>query len=489
MIDCHDVTFRYPEAAADSLRSVSFGVRSGESLVVMGSNGSGKSTLGLLIAGLLKPTSGEIRRLYGADNGGFPPVGMLFQNPDNQMVSVQVDKEIAFALENQAVPMSRMEPMVNDTLSSFGIERLARRLTSELSGGEKQRVALASLMVYRPPILVLDEPDSYLDVAGRRMLRQELERLHREQPELIEIRITQYPGVARRYSRMLLLHSGRIVDDGSPDHVLRTSGLFGNSPTAAPVTAADTTGAADARAPEARLLVRDVSFAFERKHPVLDRVSFEIFPGHITGVVGPTGSGKSTLGLLLAGVLPPDSGTVELCRADGTTATGAARAGVVAAVLQQPERQFFLPTCAEEIAFGPANKGRVLNETEIDLHLNRVGLAPDRFRSRDPLTLSMGEKRRLAFAVILALGPAFIVFDEPTAGLDPDGVERFIAIARESARRGLGVVIITHELPVIRELVDRVMMLPGDGSVEELSAAAFLADPERRAAVSSAFEH
>lgn len=486
MIHCRNLTFRYPEAPDDSLRDITLDIRPGESLVIMGPNGSGKSTLALVLAGLLKPTSGEVSLSPRADNGSFPPVGMLFQNPDNQMVSVLVDKEIAFALENQGLSMTEMEPMVQQTMHSFGIERLARRLTSELSGGEKQRVALASLMVYRPPILVLDEPDSYLDVVGRRILREELDRLHGEQPEIVEIRITQYPGVARRYRRLLVLDQGCVIADAAPDIALARSGVLDRSVSSTrhltlPVHAPSHMTS------QSRITLSNVSFAFESNQPILDRVSCEIASGTVTCLVGPTGSGKSTLGLLLAGILQPDSGTITIGGPDGAPIDPADRIGMVTAVLQQPERQFFLSTCADEIAFGPANKGRRLGRSEIDAYLELVGLPAERFRGRDPLTLSMGEKRRLAFAVVLALGSLYVVFDEPTAGLDPEGVERFIQLVRASVERGLGIVIITHELPIIRELADRVYVL-SDAGLRVVSGERFLEDPQLRDSVSTAFE-
>ncbi|PWB69678.1 energy-coupling factor ABC transporter ATP-binding protein, partial [candidate division GN15 bacterium] len=225
MITLDRISYAYP-GHPPVLNNLSLAIKSGESICIMGANGCGKSTLARIIAGLTAPQSGnvhiEVGNLSAPANTGRAtrPVGILFQNPDNQMVAVTVDKEVAFALENTAVPMSRMESIVIETLDAFGISHLRHRLTTELSGGEKQRVALAAVMVSRPPIIVLDEPDSYLDEAGKRLLTDALARMHASDRDLTEIRITQYPYVAKQYKRLVVMFEGGIVADGDPNRIL-----------------------------------------------------------------------------------------------------------------------------------------------------------------------------------------------------------------------------------------------------------------------------
>ncbi|MBD3403126.1 ATP-binding cassette domain-containing protein [candidate division GN15 bacterium] len=484
MIRCHNLTYRYPGAERASLDNLSLEITPGESLAVMGPNGSGKSTLALLLAGLLEPTEGELTITpgNGESDNDFPPVGLLFQNPDNQMVSVVVDKEVAFALENRAIPMADMEQRVWATLESFGIQHLGHRLTTELSGGEKQRVALAALMVYDPPVLVLDEPDSYLDVAGRRMLREQLTQLHDRDDNLIEVRITQYPQVARQYNRVIRLDAGRIAADGAPDEVLGDpveNGTAPNKPTATQVPSDTTTDQS------LHVALDGVCFGYDRSTPILTDITLALTQGEICCLVGPTGSGKSTLGLLLAGLLKPDRGEITIRDHSGKSIN---RPGIVSAVLQQPERQFFLSSCAEEIAFGPGNRGTDLTVQQVDSFLDQVGLPAARFRDRDPLTLSVGEKRRLAFAVILALEPRFVVFDEPTAALDTDGVALYIRLMHQKRRDGLGAIVITHEGSLVRELADRVLVLSESGRLTDLPAEKFFADPDLRRLVAAGYD-
>jgi len=463
MLTLHDLTYRFPDADRDAVAKVSLTVRPGESLAVMGPNGSGKSTLARLIAGLLEPTQGHISIGDYDHTDLSDQVGMLFQNPDNQMVSVLVDKEVAFALENRAVPMKEMGARVTESLAAFEITHLANRVTSYLSSGEKQRVALASLMIYQPPILILDEPDSYLDAAGRGLLRTQLQTLHEQYPDLIEIRITQYPEVSESYPRLIVMDEGKIVADG-PTSAMTESPVFREL---APPAENGKVNSSAANA-SAVLECHTISFAYEPSQPVLHDLSFTLKGGESIAIVGPTGCGKSTLGLLLAELLSPIAGEIRIEPSDPQQLP-------IAPVFQQPERQFFLNTVSEELAYGPKHRGHDLTKTDINRYLNEIGLPPERYADRDPLSLSMGEKRRLAIGVAIALDPAFILFDEPTAGLDPEGVSRFVELARDLRRRGLGLLCITHERRLLEQLADRVLILAGDGTASELSTLDFLA--------------
>jgi energy-coupling factor transporter ATP-binding protein EcfA2 len=154
-------------------------------------------------------------------------------------------------------------------------------------------------------------------------------------------------------------------------------------------------------------------------------------------------------------------------------------------MLQQPERQFFLETCAEEVAFGPSNRGRSLSSAEINSFFELVGLSPARFVDRDPFSLSAGEKRRLAFAAVLAMSPSFVIFDEPTAGLDGEGVGRFIALSRALRQLGVGQIIISHDGDVVRQLCDRVAYMTRRGDLLLLSLSELLGDPRYSGVVSS----
>lgn len=473
MIRLDNVTYRYRNEDRPVLKDLNLAVKAGETVSVMGANGSGKSTLAKVLAGLIEVDRGRIR--VETDEDAPLPVGILFQNPDNQMVSVTVEKEIAFALENLGVSQEKMEAMITDTLERFSIGHLRERLNSELSGGEKQRVALAAVMVCSPPILVLDEPDSFLDESGKAILMRQLLNLRRTNPAMIQIHITQYPGIARNYSRLIVLDQGEVVADASPreifnqkDFCLRTGLLFSGEADRQVLVPAKTNGYSPIQTDGPHTLVLDKAcFSYNENHPVLKNISFQMRRSEIMGVVGPTGSGKSSLGLLLCGLLKPSSGMIKYLDGRKREIAPDRLVGHVSAVFQQPERQFFLPTCAEEISFGPRNVGHPLSDGDIDSQLAMVGLDPGTFTSKDPFTLSGGEKRRLAFAAVLSMRPQFVVFDEPTCGLDQEGVGRFITLVQLLKDQGMGITIISHDGGVIKGLADRILHLRSDLSWTE----------------------
>lgn len=466
MIKLSQVSFEYGPDFPPVLSNINLELRPGEKVAIMGPNGSGKSTLARLMAGLTQPASGEVSLDFGRDQDGPIKSGFLFQNPDNQMVAMTVAREVAFALENRAIPLAQMKPMVAGMLGCLGIADLADRLTSELSGGEKQRVALAASMIYNPPVLILDEPDSFLDADGRRLLSQSLQELSDENRDLIIVRVTQYERVARRYQRLIVLEAGEIVADGSPETVLATRpqpvsilsdsfdyGLLQNN-------------YLPASSRPVRIVLDQARFGYPGSAPLCDPLDLSLSRGETVGLFGPTGSGKSSLGYVLCGLMGLSSGKMTIHLEDGRE-TEKIVPGSIAGVMQMPERQFFLPTCAEEIAFGPKNRGKPLIDSQVDQFFDLVGLDPIRFANRDPLTLSVGEKRRLAFAAILSMSPSFIIFDEPTASLDSEGLARFTALTRQLRKIGLGQVIISHERAIITGLTDRTYCLPGDGSLLE----------------------
>jgi energy-coupling factor transport system ATP-binding protein len=476
MIQLNQVTIRYPGRTEPALRDVTVILRSGESVCLMGGNGSGKSTLALVLAGVLKPESGEVLiDGQSIDRDKSARMGIVFQNPDNQMVATIVEKELVFSLENLATPQAEMETELERSADEFKLRSLLRSATTRLSGGEQQRVALAAVMITAPPLLILDEPDSFLDAAGRAILRDALAGIRSRHPDLVEVRISQDIETARRYARLIVLDRGVIVADGSPDEILSDTPLLNRCRLVVDeVQISQTTSGivdwfqANGGGP-AEVAFDKVSFGYDSGRMVLQDVDLSISRGQILGVAGPTGSGKTTLGLLLSGIFAPTSGRIT----GQLNGEGKIGRPCVTMAMQQPERQFFLPTCSAEIAFGPSNVGRPLEVSQIDRLLELVGLPATEFRERDPLSLSIGEQRRLACAVMLGLRKPFVVYDEPTAGLDADGIARFVSLVRRIKAGGGGQVIISHDHRLLAELSDHVLTLDHEGRAVTLDPARF----------------
>ncbi|NOY88318.1 MAG: ATP-binding cassette domain-containing protein [FCB group bacterium] len=464
MIRLQNISVRYNEHTPLALNNISVAFQEGEAVSIMGANGSGKSTFAKLVAGLIKPYQG---RLDIDNHSDKPlPVGIIFQNPDNQMVAVTVEKELAFALENLGYPQQKMSTLIDKTLENFSISHLRYRLTTELSGGEKQKIALASVMIFQPDILILDEPDSFLDEKGKAVLQKELTKIKEQKPNLILIHITQYPSIARQYERMLVFDNGGIKADGNPDDIfndkkfcLDAKLLFSFESEKQMVIPSYPK---DRKVKEKTLLksivFKEVGFEYFPNERVIKNLCCTLDKEEIIGVVGLSGTGKSTFGHLICHLLKPTHGKIKYLNQKGEQLAFSDMSGKVSGAFQQPERQFFLPTCKEEISFGPKNMGYGFDKEMTVSFLNMVGLPADKFITRDPFTLSGGEKRRLAFAAILSMFPDFVVFDEPTCGLDPEGVGRFILLAKALQKAKTGVVIISHDGNVIKKLADRIIL-------------------------------
>jgi energy-coupling factor transport system ATP-binding protein len=478
MIRFKNIVYEYP-GKVRAINDLSLEISSGEKLAIIGNNGSGKTTLALLINGILKAASGEIT--VDGLNPAIPEeagklrrvVGLVFQNPDNQSVAATVEREVAFSLENQNVRQSEIRKRVDETLDFFGLSPFRSRLTSELSGGEKQRLALAAVVVARPKILILDEPGSYLDESGKKLLNAAIAKLTAHIPDLTVIRITQYAYVALDYRRVIVMKEGKIIDDGSPDDIFSKpercikSGIgvplkyrLNHSFFQAPDKDPDPRSVV--RRPETvarKIIAENISYIYDDPEAFkLDDISLSVESGRIYGVVGPSGSGKSTLIQLLAGLLKPSSGQIKY-------SGFSFRPGMIAVSFQHPERQFFLETVDKEIRFAAQNLGLHDIDAIAAECYALIGLNGEKFATRDPFTLSGGEKRRLAFGAILSLNPHFIFFDEPTCGLDQEGVASFKSLAENLRNSGIGVIVVSHYGNIIFELAEQIIVVD-KGKVE-----------------------
>ena len=472
------VTLRYGDSLA--LDDVTLEVCRGERVCVLGANGSGKSTLASVICGLLAPDEGDVELAgHAVCTGGVPDLaayrdarrqlGLVFQNPDDQIVTSVVADDVAFGPENLGVPRAQIAARVARELRRVAMEKYAHADPSRLSGGQRQRVCIAGALAMEPAVLVLDEPSSLLDVRGRAAIMRVMGRLAAAGATLVHV--THFMDEALAADRVVVMQRGHVALEGTPDEVFATKNaqvieaLGLEMPFGARLAAALRADAADgkvaavagpsgekpaASVPAAEppaILARDLGFSYGPDAQALDGVSLEV-PAHATtAIVGQTGSGKSTLLRLLCGLEAADAGSLTVCGINAATKRGRCRVRrAVGYVMQHPERQLFAQTVAEDVAFGPRNQGLSAAEVErrVAHALDLVGLA-DR-RDASPFELSGGQQRLAAIAGVLAMEPELLVLDEPTAGLDPRGRARLRALMADLAAHGVTLLQVTHSM-------------------------------------------
>jgi energy-coupling factor transporter ATPase len=522
-----------------ALDDINLTLKQGESVAIIGSNGSGKTTLARLLNALLLPTSGKVL-VDGLDTADKDSqkmirlnVGMVFQNPDNQLISTSVEREIAFGLENLALPYEEMGKRVRWALYFFHLRQYRDHPPHKLSGGEKQRVALASVLSMQPKYLVLDEPTSLLDAKGKREVMSLIEKFPK-QNKVTTIHITQFPEEAVIADRVLVMHKGKIVLDGHPKDVFKQKDELKEMGLRVPLAMelaselaqrgiifSDDFLTVDAvvekltlniirekKKPEQKIkqidfefahphsdlntpstwsekiespstdfspqiLIEDLNFVYNQGLPTerkaLDGINLKIKKGDFFGLIGPTGSGKTTLAQHLNALLFPTSGKVILDGVDLSTGSRRKNKAVdlkkirqkVGLVFQFPELQLFEDTVYDDIAFGPKNLGMTEEEIKESVRSSmfKVGLDYDEFASRSPFSLSGGEQRKVAIAGILALNPEVLVLDEPTCGLDPKSTKEIKKLLKDLNSGGVTIILISHNMDLVAELAEKIILL------------------------------
>ncbi len=487
MIQIRDLSFSY-QPDRPVVQDITLDLLPGERVAILGPNGSGKSTFLKCVAGLLTPTSGSVAA--DADPGvASRNAGLVFQNPDDQIVSPVVESEIAFGLENIGVPRDEMIVRVNAVLERFDLTRYRHHDPHLLSGGERQRLAIASIVVMRPEYLLLDEPFSMLDPAFQVELRDLIAGLKAD--GITPVVVCQDPDEALGADRLLVFNRGAIIHDGLPAHTLShpdrlrpiqlattCAGRVGEAvglPSPVPVTpdaliqAAGSFGRISVTTPPTRPVspkkiveISDLRYTYNpglpTEHVALRGIDLTIRRGEVACLMGPSGSGKSTLALHLNGLNIATAGTVSVGGLDaGNPASHEQLRRQVGLVFQFPESQLFAETLSEDVGYGPRNLGMDNIPERIDDALESVGLDPPRFRERNPFTLSGGEKRRAALAGVLATSPSLLVLDEPMAGLDPAGTNELDTIITELNASGVTILMMTHDLCRAAALSDRII--------------------------------
>ena len=520
----------YRDRPAPALRGITFNLAPGQVMLVLGPSGSGKSTLARALAGIVP------HALAGGwegslDVGGLDVpatsaavlgerVGMVFQDPDSQIVMPTVEDEVAFGLENRGWPLPSMRGTVPRALADVGLAGFEARSTGRLSGGERQRLALAEVLAPAPGLLGLVEPTANLDPPGMHSVFERLGQLAAQRRRTLVVVEHRLEAALPMADVVLLLDAdgsqvwfGPATEVG-PAEARRLWAAGGWVPvawerrwgTAADVAGAVASRSAPVKAPgqavvdAVRLTVRLPAERSGTERLALDRVALEVAAGERLAVVGPNGSGKSTLLFVLAGLRRPDAGRVRLGDGSAPPSLDPARLSSadlpshVALLFQDPELGFVARSVLGEVLAGrPAIPGAPDRRAGDGPHRSALPPAPpaaldalERFglghlAAQDPFRISQGEQRRLGLAAIALRPPALLLLDEPTFGLDRLGAERVVALLEAARQAGQAQVIATHD-PRLLPACDRVLALDGGRVVFSGPTSAFLADPPYRPA-------
>jgi energy-coupling factor transport system ATP-binding protein len=488
-----NLSFRYQSRPELAIQDVSFQLRRGEILLVAGASGCGKTTLARCINGLIPRSykgerSGavliqdqEVSSMHLVDVAQV--IGTLLQDPERQIVASNVWSEVAFGLENLGLPRQEIEERIHQVFTRLDMEHLRQRDTFTLSGGEKQKVALAGLLVMRPSILLLDEPLASLDPASAYEALDIFRRLADEGATILLIEHRVEDALATRPDRLLYMSEGRVrylgpVDRLPPEidhHEVKLPAPWVVQrvhQTSAPVKAPQPPPPAQTQG-ESLIEFKDVSFAYGDGPRVLHEVNLTIRRGDLIAVLGPNGAGKSTLVKHAIGLLKPSVGQVLVGGTDTRRMTVAQTARKVGYVFQSPTHMLFAPTVREELAFGPSNLGYSKEDIERNVVASVTAVNLTGLEEYPPLGLSFGQQKRTGIAAVLAMRSTIMVLDEPTAGQDYANYTQFMEIlCGVSGKDGQSLLtahfaatlFITHDLDLAVTFANRVILV-GEGRV------------------------
>ena len=548
IIELKDVSFAYSEGAERALDHVDLAVREGEFVGVIGPSGAGKSTLAAVMSGAIPHHfSGQLFGATLVDGQDTCEVtltdisrivGSVLQDIDSQMVASVVEDEMLFGLENFGVPHDQIEDRIQQTLATVGIADLRNREIATLSGGQKQKVAIAAILALAPRVLVLDEPTAALDPASSTLVFETLRRVN-ELAGITVVVIEQKVALLCKYcERVLVMSEGRLAFDGEPHEVfahareLRQMGVDSprvarmanslaqkgilpaggrpclNVPEAKKLVAglvAGARGEADARAaasaepapaapaaahapaprPQAEgaepvVELDHVNFAYPNGGATVDDLQMRVYPGELVGIVGQNGAGKTTLTKLLNGLLRPASGTVRIAGIDTKGVPTSTIAAHCATLFQNPDRQICKDTVLEEVAFGLTLHGMPEPEArqKAAAVAERFGLPLD----ESPFSLSRGQRQMVALASVVVLDPDVVLLDEPTSGLDYRECMTVMETVREMAGRGCAVIMVCHDMEVVSDFAQRLVVMANGRILARGEASQVFSDDDLMAA-------
>lgn len=495
MITVRDLSWQYEPLVdggkpVDSLKHVSFDIKSGSFVGVIGPTGAGKSTLCMALAGIIPNladgTMTGLVEVNGMNTSRHSVsalserIGYVQQDPEAQLFCASVEDEIAFPLENRGIAPDIIDKQIDVMLDLVGMTGYRKRVPASLSGGQMQRVAIAAALAAEPDVLILDEPTAALDPEGKQEVFDVLERIRQTRSMTVIMAEQDTEHIAYWADQVLFMVNGELVRNGDASLFVREKGLLESSGVQVaddplPQVKAVQQGKKHKkdkknqpeRSKDVVISLDHVSYQYERggnASKALDDVTFDIERGSFIGLIGRNGSGKTTLAKHLNGLIRPTQGTVTVDGLDASKHSVGEMAAHVGFVFQNPDHQIFCSTTKEEIAFGPTTLG--LDGATVFKRVDEMLTLFDLHRYEDvsPATLGYGERRAVALSSVLAMRTPILVLDEPTAGLDHRLAARFLGTIEKLNQRGVTIVMISHDMRAVYRYCTHVLELE-DGKV------------------------
>lgn len=503
-----------------AVKDVDFLADKGEMIAILGRNGSGKSTFARHLNGLLVPHEGTVI-IGGQDLSKVSvlssirrQVGMVFQNPDNQIVGNTLAEDVGFGLENLGISSADIWDKIDEMLELTGLAAYKYSNTSRISGGQKQRLAIASAMAMSPECIVLDEATSMLDPQGAKDMLNLVLKLNREK-KITVIMVTHKISEALMTDRVYILDNSRIVAHGVPGDVLSDVERLKTYGLEIPVRMKNEAGipidicseykkkqlqicqkvgpAADHVIDHGNTLkdlkkciveLQKVSYSYvngNETFKALSNIDLKIYEGQVLAVIGQTGSGKSTLLQMINKLIVPQCGKVYLYETDVQSVRNIKEIRRrIGYVFQFPESQLFESTVLKDVMYGPINFGMSKSEAEQSARnaLKLVGV-PEKYEDYSPFELSGGLKKRVAIAGILAYEPDILILDEPACGLDGESKEQLWNLIRTLNReKNVTIILVSHDMEDVYEMSERVLLMDHGKVVYDGETEGFFDDRE-----------
>lgn len=511
-IAASNLSFQYQNGESLVLNQINLVLERGKFYLLCGPTGSGKTsfirTLNGLIPHFYRGLFYGYMRINGQDTVTSTTaflakdVGMVFQIPENQLFAMNVERELIFGLENLGIPPEQIHDRITSAINMTGIASLLKRAPFELSGGEQQKVAIASILALNPDIIILDEPLSNLDPQCSMEILHILKRLQIEQQKTILIVEHRLENILEYLDEILIFEKGQIIQRGSPQVILNQPLIYEKGIDLSPILlwfkqlqnqkiwthdipldlSAQISGIislfqkCSRTSPQLQnqtqivfginpiITMDHISFSYTSKYTenhALKDVSLSIMPGDVIGILGPNGAGKSTLVKSLTNLRHPQSGHIFIKNRETTDLPTYELAQEVGVMFQNPDHQLFASNVEEELRFSLKNLHLSADQEKqrIDNILNTLSITE--FRNKSPFLISGGQKKRVGLATILCRDPEILVFDEPTIGQDAHQKEVLKNLINTFKLKGKTILIITHDMDFIVSIATRLILMRG----------------------------